>query len=91
MIRGYEEQFDDEKVQIIRKLIENVNSLSFPAGVSRYYAVNLAICLEAGALLGALQVAASLLELYVREVVIDFASQAYSGGSKQGRILIINY
>jgi len=53
-----------------------------PEGVSRYYAVDLSLCLQAGALLGALQIASSLLEIFVREIVIERASEAYSDSQK---------
>jgi hypothetical protein len=82
MIRGYEEQFEGKTVDDIRELIARIESLSFPSGVSRYYAVDLSLCLQGGALLGALQVAASLLEIFVREIVIERASEAYSESEK---------
>lgn len=82
MIRGYEEQFEGETVDNIRELIARIGSLSFPSGVSRYYAVDLSLCLQGGALLGALQVAASLLEIFVREIIIERASEAYSESGK---------
>lgn len=82
MIRGYEEQFEWNVVDNIRELIARIELLSFPSGVSRYYAVELSLCLQGGALLGALQVAASLLEIFVREIVIEQASEAYSESEK---------
>ena len=71
MIRGFEEQFEGKTVDDIRQLLARIDSFSFPSGVSRYYAVDLSLCLQAGALLGALQVVASLLEIFVREIVLN--------------------
>ena len=82
MIRGFEEQFEGKTVDDIRQLLARIDSFSFPSGVSRYYAVDLSLCLQAGALLGALQVVASLLEIFVREIVIERASEAYSESEK---------
>lgn len=82
MIRGFEEQFEEKTINDISKLLKRIKSFSLPTGVSRYYAVDLSLCLQAGALLGALQVASSLLEIFVREVVIERASEAYSESHK---------
>jgi len=82
MIRGFEEQFEKETKNKIRQLLKRINSFSLPAGVSRYYAVDLSLCLQAGALLGALQIASSLLEVFVREIVIELISEAFSDNNK---------
>lgn len=77
MIRGFEEQFEESTVDNIRDLLSRIESLSLPSGASRYYAVDLSLCLQAGALLGALQVGTGLLEIFVREFVIERASEIY--------------
>lgn len=82
MIRGFEEQFEGETIQNVRDLLERIEAFSLPDGVSRYYAVDLSLCLQAGALLGALHVASSLLEIIVREMVIERASEAFSDSHK---------
>jgi len=82
MIRGFEEQFEEETILKIRQLLKRIASFSMPAGVSHYYAVDLSLCLQAGALLAALQVASSLLEIFIRETVIERASEAYSDSHK---------
>lgn len=82
MIRGFEEQFEGETVQSIRALLERIDTFALPDGVCRYYAVDLSLCLQAGALLGALHLASSLLEIIVREMVIERASEAYSDSHK---------
>ena len=60
MIRGFEEQFEENTVIKIRQLLQRVEALNIQYGVSRYYRADLSLCLQAGALLGALHVAASL-------------------------------
>ena len=77
MIRGFEEQFEKDRIDQIRRLLQRIDSFSLPKGVSHYYAVDLSLCLQAGALLGALQVAASLLEIFVRETVVEQVSKTY--------------
>ena len=78
MIRGYEEQFEKETVNRIRLLIERINNLLLPDGVSKYYAADLTLCLSAGALLGAIITSASLFEVIIREIVIERATEALS-------------
>jgi hypothetical protein len=82
VLRRLEDQFEGRTVIKIRELLQRVESLNTPRGVSRYYRVDLSLCLEAGALLGALHVAASLLEITVREMVITYAQEALSGNMK---------
>jgi hypothetical protein len=62
----------------MRHLLERVTKLNLPGGVSRFYASDLSLCLSAGALLGALHVASSLLEIVVREIVIELWTNALS-------------
>lgn len=78
MIRGYEEQFEGKTVNDIRNLISRIESLTLPSGASRYYAADLSLCLQGGALLGSLQVASSLLEIFTRETIIERSSEAYT-------------
>ncbi len=74
MLRLLEKQFDPKKAAQLKKLSERLRKFSFPPGASRYYALELASCIEAGALLGALVVGSALLELYVRALVVSNAS-----------------
>lgn len=76
MLRTLEEQFESDKAAQLRKLSERLRTHSFPPGASRYYGLELASCIEAGALLGALVVGSSLLEIYVRALVVNHASIA---------------
>lgn len=71
MIRPLDQQFNVETVRSIRALIDRIERLDLPKGSSRYYAVELTHCLEAGLLLGSLHVAASLLELVVRGTIAE--------------------
>ena len=71
MIRPLEQQFDVKTVNSIRALIDRIGRLNLPEGSSRYYAVELVRCLEAGLLLGSLHLAASLLELVVRGTIAE--------------------
>jgi hypothetical protein len=72
MIRSFTEQFEPETAIKIQDLLHRIEKLTLPLpeGASRYYAVDLCICLRSGALLGALHIASSLLETVVREMVI---------------------
>jgi hypothetical protein len=74
MLRPLEKQFAPEKAAQLKLLCERLRKFSFPRGASRYYALELASCIEAGALLGALIVGSSLLELYVRALVVSYTS-----------------
>jgi hypothetical protein len=76
MSRDFEQQFEPETIERIRALLDRVDQLGMPEGVSRYYALDLGRCLQGGALLGALHVAASLLEILVREIAIEIVEMA---------------
>lgn len=76
MIRTLEKQFEPEKASRLRLLIERLHKLSYQPGASRYYGLELASCIEAGALLGALIVGSSLLELHVRGLIINYSFTA---------------
>ena len=71
LIRPLDQQFDVETARSIRALIDRIGRIELPDGSSRYYAVELGHCLEAGLLLGSLHVAASLLELVVRGTIVE--------------------
>lgn len=72
MIRPLEHQFEPEKVQKIRELEKSFQSLrsQFDIEAARYFVSEIVRCLEAGLLLAALEVAASLLELFVLALLI---------------------
>jgi len=74
MIRGFEEQFEKTTIRRIQSLLDRISKIHF-AGCAQYYKVELDICLRAGALLGSLQVSASLLEIVVRELEINRISK----------------
>lgn len=78
MIRGFEEQFKQSSVKRIQELLNRISVLRFSGRASHYYKVDLDICLRAGALLGALQITSSLLELVVREIEIHRISKQES-------------
>jgi hypothetical protein len=72
MIRPLEHQFEPEKVQKIRELEKSFQSLrsQFKVEAARYFVSEIVRCLEAGVLLAALEVATSLLELFVLALLI---------------------
>ena len=70
-IRKLEKQFVPEKVTLIREIQTDVSSLKFKGGVGRYYAKELIFSLEAGLLLASLHLSSSLLELFVRDLLIN--------------------
>lgn len=69
MIRPLEEQFNYEKVKQIRLLIEAFRELDIPSGAGTYFRYEIVRSLEAGLLLAAIELSASLLELVVRDLV----------------------
>jgi len=71
-MRRLERQFGKRRATAIRRLITTFRSLDYPNGTSRYYALELQAVLESGALLASLAVCASLLEIVVRELVLDY-------------------
>ena len=69
-IRRLEEQFEPETVLRINKLQADASSLPIKDGAGRYYAKELIYSLEAGLLLASLHLTSSLLELFVRDLLI---------------------
>jgi len=57
-------------------MIAKLEALRYPTGPSRYYGLDLSICLQAGALAGSLIVASALLEVYIRGLVVRYSEQA---------------
>jgi hypothetical protein len=82
-LRPIEKQFEPEKAQRIRKLMQRAETLrrTVPEGATSYYFAELCITLEAGSLLGSLHLAATTLELFVRALIIDRVSSAGTSGS----------
>ena len=78
MPRTLKQQFTPETVAEIHVLVQRIERLSLPKGSSRYYAVELSGCLQAGLLLASVHIAASLLELVVRGIVLERAGSAFS-------------
>ena len=74
MSRDYKKQFDKKTVERIDNCLDRLNHLRFSGQTSHYYKVDLDLCLRGGALLGALHVASSLLEMVVREIAIKKSS-----------------
>lgn len=70
MIRPLEEQFEPDKCAEIRDLITKFSALPFEGGACRYFALEVAGCLEAGLLLAAVSVGSVLLETFLRELLI---------------------
>lgn len=86
-MRALEDQFDPPQVARIRAAAARASALRLPDGVSRYYRSELVHVLEAGALLGALHVAASLLELAIRGVLVRRARDAVRRGLDLEQVL----
>ena len=74
-IRPLDQQFEPDTVKWINKLIERLSNMRYPEGVSSYYAKDLQVCLEAGALLSSLHLAVTLTEVIVRSLVIAYAME----------------
>ncbi len=81
MMRGYIQQFGEGTsiALSIENLSERIEEVKYPTGPSRYYGIELALCLKGGALFGSTIVAAALLEIYVRGLVVHYAQVAQAG------------
>jgi hypothetical protein len=69
-LRPLKEQFAKQTVLRIRTLQDDLDALPFRDGAGRVYVKELSYALEAGLLLAALHLAASLLELFARDLLI---------------------
>lgn len=76
MRRGFEKQFDRETALRIQQLVVRLESMDYPTGPSRYYGLDLALCLRGGALAGSLIVSSALLELYIRSLAVYYSGRA---------------
>jgi hypothetical protein len=82
-LRPLEEQFTKRTLLRIRKLQADLDSLPCREGAGRYYSKELKYALEAGLLLASLHLAASLLELYVRDLLIISTAKKTDDRKKQ--------
>jgi len=80
-VRGFREQFEQETADQIEELAERLLTLNYPTGPSRYYGLDLAMCLKAGALAGSMIIASALIEIYVRGLVISYTEKAQANWS----------
>ena len=69
LLRPLEKQFEAKTVKKIREQIESFRNLNLPGGPCHYYVIEIMRALEAGLLLAAIELSASLLELSLRELV----------------------
>lgn len=76
MGRPLNEQFEPDKAAALQSFAGRLRLLRYPPGASRYYGLELATCIESGAIAAALIVASALLELHVRALVVNFATRA---------------
>lgn len=72
-IRTIEQQFEVSTANHIRLLMSRVNSLRkvVPGGATRYYLYEIYTALEAGALLAALHLASTSIELFLRAKIVE--------------------
>ena len=82
-LRPLEEQFEKPTIRRIRALQADLDSLPFRSGAGRFYATELKYALEAGLLLASLHLAASLLELFVRDLLIFSVANKTGADTKQ--------
>lgn len=75
-LRPLEKQFEETTVQRIRGLIIRTGLIreTVPGGATRYYFAELGTALESGALLSALHLIATTLELFVRALIVERVS-----------------
>lgn len=82
-LRPLEEQFTKQTLLRIRKLQADLDSLPYVEGAGRYYSKELKNALEAGLLLASLHLAASLLEIFVRDLLIFNTAKQTNDSKKQ--------
>jgi len=82
-MRTYKEQFEPHIVKQIDELVNTVETLRYPTGSSRYYGVDLTMCLKAGALAGSLVLATALMEIYIRGLIVKYTEKAQSGWARK--------
>ncbi|EHT4941726.1 hypothetical protein V4V48_004177 [Vibrio mimicus] len=82
-MRTYKEQFESETVAQIEEIIGKLESISYPTGPSRYYGLDLVMCLKSGALAGSMVVASALMELFVRGLIVRYTENAQNGWSNK--------
>ena len=73
-IRRLDEQFEAQTVLRLRAIQASIASLPFKGGAGRYYAKELIYSIEAGLLLASLHIISSLLELFVRDLLISVSA-----------------
>lgn len=83
MVRGYKKQFEPDVANRIGNIIRCIEGMRYPTGPSRYYGLDLAMCLSAGALTGSVVVATALMELYIRGLVVRYSEEAQSNWSRK--------
>lgn len=79
-LRSYHESFEPEKIQVISGLIDDLVMLGEPPTGYRLYALEIRSCLSVGLLLAALSVSTSLLDLFVRDLVVAVRLQSKHDG-----------
>ncbi|MBX6421996.1 hypothetical protein [Thermosulfurimonas sp. F29] len=89
MIRTYKKQFESKKVEKIDNLIKRIKRIKMPGSVSKYYAHELLLCLQAGALLGSLCITSALLEIFVRELAIKYSALASSNSDLYKKLALL--
>lgn len=82
-MRSYKDQFEPEIVIQIEEVVGKLESISYPTGPSRFYGLDLIMCLKSGALAGSMVVAAALMELFIRGLIVRYTEDAQTGWSTQ--------
>ncbi len=65
-MRSYKEQFEKSNIEKIDVVLHFLNNMRYPTGPAKFYAKDLSISLEAGALLSSLVTVSALMEIYIR-------------------------
>jgi hypothetical protein len=89
-IRPLQEQFPKQTVRRIRTLQLDLASLPFRDGAGRFYAKELERSLEAGLLLASLYLATSLLELFVRDLLIYDDAHDSASGNRNEKVRVLD-
>lgn len=79
-LRSLDEQQGPKKAAEIREICRRLDNIRFGGGAAHYYAKEVRTSLLGGALLAAVSMSGSLLEIVVRELVLGHAERVARSG-----------
>jgi hypothetical protein len=76
MVQKLEKQFEGETLEQILRITRKTKKLNFHGSACDYYSKSLIDNLEMGCLLGSLLISTSLLEVFIRSLVVKYCKEA---------------